>query len=333
MKYRFLLPLLTALCLGLNATSSYALTLKIATIVPDGTNWMKTMRAAAKDIKKSTEGRVKIRFFPGGVMGNDSSVLRKMRIGQLHGGAVTAGALSSFTKKVQIYGLPFAFQNIDEVNHVRPKFDKTIIQALKEKKLIVLGISNGGFAYLMSGQSIRTSDDVAKQKVWVPEGDIIAKTTFNNGNITPVPLPVSDVYTSLQTGLINTVATNATGAIALQWHTKLKYAIDFPLVFLTGMMVVDERAFKKISSSDQAVVKEIMGNAFKRMDKQNMLDDVSAKQALVNNGMTYITLSEQDKQAWRELAQKAVDELKDKNVYPAALYEQLKSELKAFRAR
>ena len=58
-----------------------AKTLKIATIVPEGTSWMVEMRKAAAEIKKRTDGRVKIKFYPGGVMGNDKTVLRKVRAG------------------------------------------------------------------------------------------------------------------------------------------------------------------------------------------------------------------------------------------------------------
>ncbi|MEW7993872.1 MAG: TRAP transporter substrate-binding protein DctP, partial [Candidatus Thiodiazotropha endolucinida] len=103
------------LLLLLNPMSQAGTTLKIATLAPDGTNWMKEMRAAAKQIKQQTDGRVKIRFYPGGVMGNDSSVLRKIRIGQLHGGAITGGGLSSIYKDAQVYTLPFQFRNLQEV--------------------------------------------------------------------------------------------------------------------------------------------------------------------------------------------------------------------------
>ena len=101
-------------------------TLKVATLAPDGTGWMKLMRQAATDIQTETEGRVRIRFFPGGVQGSDKSVLRKMQIRQLQGGAVSTGALAHIDNITQIYSLPFTFRNLAEVRAVRAEFDPII---------------------------------------------------------------------------------------------------------------------------------------------------------------------------------------------------------------
>ncbi|MCD8523005.1 MAG: TRAP transporter substrate-binding protein DctP [Saccharospirillaceae bacterium] len=324
------MKLITAVALTLSLLSPFsqaATTLKIATLAPDGTGWMKLMRQAADEINTETEGRVKIKYFPGGVQGSDKSVLRKMQIRQLQGGAVSSGAMAHITNVTQIYSLPFTFRNLDEVRAVRAEYDHHIAAALQEKGYVLLGLSEGGFAYLMSNQPIKTSVDARSQKVWVPEGDIISQTTFENGQVEPISLPVSDVYTSLQTGLIDTVAVNATSAIAMQWHTKLSYATDFPLVFLFGMLVVDERAFSKIDAADQAAVKRLMAAAFRAMDVQNEKDEKSAREALINNGMQFVELSEEDKTAWRKMAQDSIDALREKSVYPADLYNQLKQSL------
>src|SRR5690606_35509804 len=67
------------------ALPAVAAELKVATIAPDGSHWMREMRAAAAEIEERTGGSVEIKFYPGGVMGNDAQVLRKIRVGQLHG--------------------------------------------------------------------------------------------------------------------------------------------------------------------------------------------------------------------------------------------------------
>ena len=153
------MKLITALAQTLSLLSPLAqaaTTLKIATLVPDGTNWMKLMRQASDDIKTETDGRVKIKYFPGGVQGSDKSVLRKMQIRQLQGGAVSTGAMAHITNVTQIYSLPFTFRNLDEVRAVRAEYDHYIAAALQEKGYVLLGLSEGGFAYLMSNQPIKT---------------------------------------------------------------------------------------------------------------------------------------------------------------------------------
>lgn len=320
------------LALALISPMSQAATLKIATLAPDGTNWMKMMRKAAKDIKKETKGRVKIKFFPGGVQGSDKSVLRKMRIRQLQGGAVSTGAMSHITNASLLYNLPFTFRNLDEIRAVRPEFDPIIEKALADKGYIMLGLSEGGFAYLMSDKALKTSEDVRTQKVWVPEGDIVSQTTFSSGEVEPISLPVSDVYTSLQTGLIDTIAATPSASIALQWHTKLTHATDFPLVFLFGMMIVDERAFKKLSADDQQLVRDTMAKTFKAMDAQNEKDEAGARQALQQNGMKFVELSAADKALWQELAGRTLETLKSQNIYPVDTYARLQKRIEEFRA-
>lgn len=327
---KLITPLLLTLLLA-TPLANAATTLKIASLAPDGTSWMKMMRKAAKDIKQQTDGRVKIKYFPGGVQGSDKSVLRKMRIRQLQGGAVATGVMADIANESLLYNLPFTFRSLDEVRAIRDEFDPIITTALEKKGYVVLGLSEGGFAYLMSNKPLKTSDDVRAQKVWVPEGDVVSQTTFTSGDVDPISLPVSDVYTSLQTGLIDTIAATPSGAIALQWHSKLNYATDFPLIFLFGMMVVDERAFNKLSSDDQQVVRTIMHQTFKAMDAQNEKDEAGARIALQQNGMEFVELSATDKALWQQLANKALAELKSKNVYPVAVYERLQQRLRTYR--
>ena len=168
------LALCLAFCLTFIVASASAKTLKIATIVPEGTSWMVEMRKAAAEIKKKTEGRVKIKFYPGGVMGNDKTVLRKIRAGQLQGGAFTAGALAAISPDIELYSLPFLFRNYEEVSYVRERMDAKLAAELEANGFVPLAITDGGFAYVMSQKSIQTVEGMKGAKVWLVE------TCFSN---------------------------------------------------------------------------------------------------------------------------------------------------------
>ena len=127
---RRLIPLLLLAVLPL---LSHATTFKIASLAPDGTSWMKEMRAGAEEINRRTEGRVKFRFYPGGIMGNDKSVLRKMRVGQLHGGALSGGGMAMIYPEAQVYTIPFIFHDYDEVDYARKQMDPVLLAGLKKK--------------------------------------------------------------------------------------------------------------------------------------------------------------------------------------------------------
>jgi TRAP-type C4-dicarboxylate transport system substrate-binding protein len=329
MKNKLIALGLMLLCLS---PMSQAATLKIATLAPDGTNWMKQMRAAADEIKQETAGRVKIKYFPGGVQGSDKSVLRKMQIGQLQGGAVSSGALTNIANEVQLYSLPFTFRDPAELSAVRAEFDHYIVDALEARGYVVLGLTEGGFAYIMGNKPLKTTDDFQGQKVWTPEGDIVSQTVFQKAGIEPISLPISDVYTSLQTGLIDTVGVNLTASIALQWHSKLSHVTDLPLLSLLGMMVVDQKAFDKLSAEDQTIVRRIMKATYARMDKQNAEDEIGARKALEDSGMIFVQLTDAEKATWQKLADDSLTELASKGVYPVDLYKKLQARIAAIRA-
>lgn len=321
------------LCLLLVSPLAEARTFKIATLAPDGTVWMKKMREGADQIKQATQGRVKFKFYTGGVMGSDKSVLKKIRIGQLHGGAVTGGGLSEVYPDIQIYSLPFMFRTLDEVDYVRKTMDDLLRKGLDENGMKVLGISEGGFAYFMSRTPVRKVEDLSGLKNWLPEGDKITQAIYDAIGISPVPLPLSDVYTGLQTGLIDTVGTNPTGAIAFQWHTKVKYATDIPLVYIIGTLVMDKKAYNKIKPSDKKIVMDIMAKTFSELDSFNRKDNINARKALEEQGIEFISLTTDEEKLWRELAEKSRMSMKDKGHYTEKMYNVLSSLLQEYRQK
>jgi TRAP-type C4-dicarboxylate transport system substrate-binding protein len=309
-----------------------AVTFKIATLAPDGTPWMNAMREGAEEVKKNTNGRVKIRFYPGGVMGNDKSMLRKIRAGQLHGCTLTGGGLASIYPDSQLYSLPFLFRSFDEVDYVRERMDPIFLQGMEREGFISFGLSEGGFAYFMSQHPLSSVDDLKRQKVWAPEGDEISHRTFAALGISPIPLPITDVLTGLQTGLIDTVETSPVGAIALQWHTRVKYLADTPLAYLYATLVVKKSAFKRLSKEDQEVMRSAMTRAFRKINKQNRIDNAGARKALQEQGITFITPSAEDLANWRGMMREETDEMGQQGLFSPELLKQLRGHLHSFRA-
>lgn len=319
------------LLLMLISSTAIARTIKIATLAPDGTNWMKQMRQGAAIIAERTQGRVKFKFYPGGVMGGDASVHRKIRIGQLHGGAFTSGGLSDIYPDIQIYSLPMVFNSFAEVDYVRSKMDASLKQGMREKGFELLGISEGGFAKLLSTEALSSLSQIRKKKVWAPEGDTLVLESFKTLGVSPISLPISDVYTGLQTGLIDTISANATAAIAFQWHSKVAYVTDVPLIYIVGSLVVDSKTFKKISQPDQAVVKEEMARVFKHLDKINRADNKHAAEALQTQGLAFIPLEKYELVLWQTMAKKAIKNLLVKGTVSEAKLNILNDHLAEYR--
>ncbi len=328
---KILTGLFTAATLCLSAPAVQAATFKIATLAPDGTRWMQEMKAGAAEIEKKTEGRVKLKFYPGGVMGNDQAVYRKMRAGQLQGGAVTSTSLSEIYPDAGILSLPMLFRSYEEIDYVRERYDQKFAQGLESAGLVPVGFSEGGFTYLMSQGDVTTFDDLGGKKVWVPENDPINETMIKKLGVTPVPLPFPDVYTGLQTGLIDTVATIPTAAIAFQWHTKLDSILTVPLTYIMGVLVIDAKAFNKLSAGDQAVVRASMGETFKKLNAINRADNIKAREALANQDIRFNQLPAESVSELNRMAEEAIAEHKDDQLYTPSLLADIRDTLEGFR--
>lgn len=293
--------LLAALLFLIPATSG-AVVLKMATLSPDGSSWMKVMREGADQVKKETGGAVQIRWYPGGVMGDDDAVLRKIRIGQIHGGAFIAGSLAKYYPDCQIYGMPFSFDSLDEVDAVREKLDPVIIKGFDKGGFTAFGFAEGGFAYLMSQSPIRTLDDARNRKLWVPNNDTSTLEIIRTFGISPVPLSIADVRAGLQTGLIDAVSTSPIGAVALQWHTQVDYVLDLPLLYIYAVLGVEKKAFERVPEEHRETFRRIMAESFKKIDRLNREDNESALSVLKNRGVQFVRPSDADVAQWKKKA-------------------------------
>lgn len=326
---RFLLALLLAL--GWLTQAAAGTTLKIATVSPEGTSWMTSMRAAADEIAKRTEQRVELRFYPGGVMGNDKAVLRKIRAGQLHGGAVISGALAELLPDIHIYAVPFLFRGPEEVAPVRKELDPVLIKRLQGVGLISYGFAEGGFSYLMSKQPVRTLADMQARKVWAPEGDKISETAFAALKISPISLPLTDVLTGLQSSLVDTVGASPMAAIALQWHTQVSFLTEVPLTYVYGTLVIAETALKGVSAADQATLKEVLTETFVQLDNRNRSEDREAMGALKAQGIEFVMPAKADRTQWETQVADAISKLAAGGFFTKGLLPRVQEILRARR--
>jgi TRAP-type C4-dicarboxylate transport system substrate-binding protein len=326
MKRYFFTFLIASLCSYANAA-----TLKIATVTPEGSQWMTDMRASAKEIKERTDGRVQIKYYGGGIQGNDTKVLGKIRIGALQGGAFTPTALGERYPDINLYGLPLIFGSEEEAAHVRGKLDTKLQDGLEGAGFVSFGFAGGGFAVIMSNTPVASLDDLKGKRVWVPEGDKISYASMEALQLSPVTLPLTDVLTGLQTGLIDIVAMSPIGALVLQWHTKVRYMTELPLVYTLGFMAIDKKAFAKLQADDQAVVREVMTRTYENFDKTNLVDNQGARDALIKSGIKSVSFDEAELNRIRDVLQRSNRALGERGEFTLDVYDELLTYLDEYR--
>jgi len=314
------------------ATSASAQTIKIATLAPEGTTWMIAMRAGAVEIKERTDGRVKFKFYGGGVQGNDKQVVRKMRIGQLHGGAFTSNAVGVFQKDAQVYALPMLFNNIEEATYVRERLDTRLRKLLEEAGYVNFGFAGGGFAHIMSKKPISNLTDIKGLKVWVPDGDAMSYGAVKAMGVSPVTMPLTDVLTGLQTELIDTIMGPPAGTIVLQWNTAVNYITELPLAYIFAILVVEKKVFDRLQPADQAIVREVMERVYLGFDEQGEAENKAAYQALLDDGMTSVKPDMSQLDAWYHNVQESNHKLAGEGVVSLDLLLEIECYVAAYRA-
>ncbi len=317
----------------LGAGSVSAQTLKIATVTPEGSAWMREMRAAAAEIKEGTGGQVEVKFYGGGTQGDDIRVLRKIRGRQLQGAVLTSSALADLYPDMLQYGLPLLFRSRDEMLFVRGQIDPIIAEGLREKGFDSFGFGSLGFARIMSAEKpVVRLEDARGLKIWVPKGDDIGFRSMRSVGLAPLELPISDVLVSLQTGIVDVVVGPPSGAILLQWHTRLRYVTDFPVVFAYGLLAMDRRAFGRLSAENQSTVRATFSRLAANLDLRDAEENAAASQALRNSGLEYLQPSPDEVERWRLAFSSIYPELVRDSNMSMELHQRIAELLAQFRA-
>lgn len=305
--------------------------LKIATLAPDGSTFTDLIREAGEKVESATQGRVEFKVYPGGVMGTDQVVLRKMRTGQLHGSTFTAGGLQSAFRDFQILSLPFLFNDYGELAAVRKEIEPFLVEKLNESGYVSFGIIDSGFVYMLSQHPIRKVEDLRGRKVWVPEGDMIGNEVFSSAGVPPTPLPLPDVLTGLQTGLLDTVSGPPVGVVVLQWFTRVQYLTEQPLIFSYATLAFSERAWNKIPPEDREQVEKVLRDITIQADRQVRLDNEEALQTLKKQGIQFVAVDPAALEEMRELGRASTERLIERGTFDAELYQRIQSILTRYR--
>ncbi|MBW2467413.1 MAG: TRAP transporter substrate-binding protein DctP [Deltaproteobacteria bacterium] len=298
--------------------------LKIASIAPEGSVWAKRFRDFAKEVVEKSDGEIGFKIYAGGVMGDDRSMYRKMRVGQLNGGGFTMTGIGDVVPDFRVLGIPFMFNSYDEVDRLKEKLMPRFEKEFDNKGLVLMAVTEVGFVYTMSTTPITTLAELKQSKPWAPEGDPISYVLLETVGVTPIPLSIPDVLTSLQTGLINTTFNSYYGSIVLQWFTRISYITDIPFAYAYGAFVLDKKTFSRLPPHYMEVMKSAAKTHFNKLLEDTRKSNEEAMQVLIDNDITLVkptpmTRAELQNNYREKAVEKLVDEAFSRSIYKEAM--------------
>jgi TRAP-type C4-dicarboxylate transport system substrate-binding protein len=317
-------------CSPLSADRAYVL--KFATLAPAGTTWMNLLQEWADEVREKSRGRLIFKLYPGGVQGDEPDVLRKIRFGQLQGGAFTGYGIGNIYSPARVLELPFLFNDIHEIDYVRERFMPEMQQGYRDNGYEMLGWMEVGFIYFFSREPIYSIDDLKKRRIWHWQGDPIGKAFFDASGITPVPLSIIDVYTSLSTGLVDTVYTPPLGAIAFQWFTKTEYVTNVPMANGIGSLVVSRRFYQNLPQDLQKLLKSTGESTANRLITATRRENSESLDLLRKKGMKFVLNPEDlDTAEVAEISSKAGKSLMESGYIPKTVLDRVNAWLREYR--
>lgn len=315
--------------------------IKIGTLAPPGTPWLSVPETVTiPEIEKMSEGRVTVKIYGGGVMGEDTDILRKMDIGQLDGCGCTSLGVLAASPEASVFLIPGLFKNYDEVDYISEKFRKRFDKAFEDKGYILAALIDTGFFHIFSKNKIANLADVRKQKIITWFG-IVETSLYSELGINPTPVAVPEVVSALSTGLADTNLAPAAWMLGMQAYQYSRYYLSPPLLYSPAAIVVStktkDRIQKQVGVSEKYAMnfQEIIVSEFNAVESEwkrqiRAYDAKSLKAFETKCGMKPMVFPAEDQKLIEQAGIKVREKLAGK-AYPGDLLNEILAALAEYR--
>ncbi len=291
MKRRFvpiLLLLVAAFALPGTATPTKAeegYTLRIASLAPAGSSWMKILNAWNKTLQEKTDGKLKMRFYPGGSQGDERDFVRKMRVGQLDGGVVTMTGMSMLVPAMNVLTIPGFLNTYEKLDRVRGKMAPEFEAMFGKENMRLVGWGDAGKTRLFSVEPIKSPNQIKAMRPWVWKDDPIFVEFYQVIGANAVRLGVPEVYPALQTRMVDVISSSALTAVALQWYTRVKYMTAHNSAIIAGGTVMRKDKYDELPPELKEAFDSTAARAHELLNKTIRKDDEKAYEVVLKKGI------------------------------------------------
>jgi TRAP-type C4-dicarboxylate transport system substrate-binding protein len=316
------------LALAPSAGGQDVVTVKLGTLAPSGSSWHEILKDMAERWSQASQGKVKLRIYPGGTQGSEGEMIRKMAVGQLQAAAVTSVGLHDIVAEPQALAVPLMFDAEDEVIAVLQKVQPRMESQLEKKGYVALTWGLVGSIKIFCAHPYKTPAEMARARIFTWEGDPGSVQAFRAAGFTPVVLSSTDIITSLQTGMIDCVPSVPLYALPIRIFDRAPNMMDVSWGYLVGATVVRKDAWERIPADVRSRLAEISRELGRKVDAEVGKLNGDAVVAMKKQGLTVI---EVEQGLWRAAAEKAWPVVRGK-IVPAEFFDEVMRERDAYRA-
>lgn len=326
------LAALAALLALLSAAGLPALTIKLGTVAPANSPWDLVLRRLAADWSRISDGEVELKIFPGGIAGDEPDMIRKMRIGQLHAATLTAGSLNDIYPGMLALASPMLIRNDAEMLAVLGELAPFFERQLEERGFVALMWSPIGWVKFFARQPLRTLDDLRRQTLWIGDAGAAEIRAWQQAGFDVVALPLTEVTTALQSGMIDAYLSSPLAAAAFQWFGLAPHMNDLRLAPLYGALVINKRVWERIPERIRPRLRAVAQAAGERLSASAHEQDDLAVHVMRAHGLQVYEATAALEQEWQDTVRREFQGLIGTVIDPAA-YQLVTDTVTAYRAR
>jgi len=296
--------------------------IKMATLAPEGTKWHGMLIEMGQKWEKVTGGQVKLRIYPGGVVGDERDMIRKIRIGQIHAAAVTTEGLSELNNDIYALNIPMLFTDWEEVDWIRDRIEDDLIDGFEKSGFKLLTWTDVGWIHWFTTEPMKMPKDLKKMKIFNWAGEFHTYQLWKKGGFNAVQLASIDILSGLQTGLINAIGTNPMVALASQWFGIANNMLDMRWGLLTGGIVIDKRTWDKIDPEHQQKMLEIVAEIDQEQKLTGRYLDSESIDVMKKYGLKEYKLTAEEIKYWQNYVKKWYPDIRGSYV-PAKIFDKV----------
>ncbi len=300
MKPTFAGLLAVFLLLG-SAVPTAAKTIKLATLAPEGSPWYDIIRDMAEAWKELSGGKITVRIYPGGVAGDESDVVRKIRVGQLQAGAISGGGLADIATEIRALQMPMMFRSYEELDFVRARIAPRLEAIFENKGFKILTWGDAGWLYFFTQVPVVYPDDLKSQKLFAWAGNTTFVEAWKDLGYQQVPLAATEIHIGLASKLINAILVPPIASLSFQWFGLAKHLTDLKFVSLVGAIVVSTRTWNSIPDDLRPKLLDAARKAGARLQEVRRLGE-EAVEVMKKHGLTVHPVPEDAIDAWERRA-------------------------------
>lgn len=288
--------------------------IRVGTLAPKGSSWHRILSQMGAEIDQATQGEVIFRIYPGGIVGDESEMIRKMRIGQLHAAAISNAGVAGIDPTAYALSLPMKFDSYEEWDYVRNRINPDLEASMRKAGFEVLTWSDVGWVYFFSKKPITHPAELKAMKLATSADESSMSDILKWAGFNPIPITTVDQLTGLQTGLIDVVYMPAILAEGSQLFRYAPHALDLKWAPLQGALVMTQDKWRNLTASQQEIVLQITRKLGADLRREAREQERASLEAMQQRGLVLHAIDDETRQAWIETTRSAYPKIRDRLV-------------------